>query len=160
MHRRQQLTTSTALRRTPRWLAFAALVPLACSLAAHGPALPAGAQDRPIPPASQPPGPSLLNLEASPRSELRAFNFARNYGVRLNGGLGKYHPQACMFDGSAPENPCLVRRDGEGFTFRFLGGPPGWHAQGAPATVETELTISPDGTGLVRLLYNGAPRSR
>jgi hypothetical protein len=157
MQGRQLLTTSTALRRAPRLLAFAALGPMAWSLAALGPAL---AQDRPIPPTAQPPGPSRLNLEPSPRSELRAFNFARNYGVRLNGGLGKYHPQACMFAGSAPENPCLVRRDGEGFTFRFLGGPPGWHAEGAPATVETELTISPDGSSLVRVLYNGAPRSR
>jgi hypothetical protein len=53
-----------------------------------------------------------------------------------------------------------MRRDAEGFTFRFLGGPPGWQVEGVAATVETELTISLDGTSLVRVVYNGVPRQR
>jgi hypothetical protein len=128
-----------------------ALLPIVAGLVAILPARVEGQQSAPAAPSPQ---------EASPRSELRAFNFARNYGVRLNGGLSKYHPQGCMFASAAPDNPCLVRRDAEGFTFRFLGGPPGWQVEGVAATVETELTISLDGTSLVRVVYNGVPRQR
>ncbi|MFM8604244.1 MAG: hypothetical protein ACKOBY_01685 [Cyanobium sp.] len=95
-----------------------------------------------------------------PFNEVRALNFARQAGVRLNGGLTLYHPQACMFTTSAATNPCLVRSDAQGFTYRFLGGPPGWQIEGSPATVETELFVSPDGTSLVQVIYNGPPRSR
>ncbi|MFN7900492.1 MAG: hypothetical protein ACK5N0_12660 [Synechococcaceae cyanobacterium] len=96
--------------------------------------------------------------DASPLNEIRALNFARDYAVRLNGGLTVYRPAQCMFTTSAPSNPCLVNSDGHGFTFRFLGGPPGWVSENKPATKETELKISPDGRSLVRLIYNGAPR--
>ena len=136
---------------SPARLLPCALFPIAAGLVAILPARAQGQQAVPVAPPTQ---------EASPRSELRAFNFARNYGVRLNGGLSKYHPQSCMFASAAPDNPCLVRRDAEGFTFLFLGGPPGWQVQGAAATVETELTISLDGTSLVRVVYNGVPRQR
>jgi hypothetical protein len=103
-----------------------------------------------------------LALEARaqvPVNEIRAFNFARNTGVRLNGGLTVYRPQDCMFTTSAPSNPCLIGSDAQGFTFRFLGGPPGWQQMGKEATVETELKVSPDGMNLVKLLYNGTPRT-
>jgi|688.fasta_scaffold04482_26 hypothetical protein len=136
---------------SPARLLRLALLPLTVSLAVRGPARAQGQQAAPA-------APSIL--EAAPRSELRAFNFARNYGVRLNGGLSKYHPQGCMFASADSANPCLLRRDAEGFTFRFLGGPPGWQVEGVAATVETELTISPDGTSLVRVGYNGVPRQR
>lgn len=154
MHRRSLRASRAAVLRPLRCLCLG--VCGALSLVVAGSAAPASAQGPQQPAAA----PARIDLEASPRSELRAFNFARNYAVRLNGGLSRYHPQGCMFASSAPDNPCLVRRDGEGFTFRFLGGPPGWHAEAAPATLETELTISPDGISLVRLLYNGAPRPR
>jgi hypothetical protein len=95
-----------------------------------------------------------------PFHEVRALNFARQAGVRLNGGLTNYHPQACMFTTSAATNPCLVSTDAQGFTYRFLGGPPGWQIEGRPATVETELIVSPEGTSLVQVVYNGPPRSR
>jgi hypothetical protein len=94
-----------------------------------------------------------------PVNEIRALNFARNTGVRLNGGLTVYRPQDCMFSTSAPTNPCLVRRDPLSFTYRFLGGPPGWQAMGLPPTLETELQVSSDGITLVALIYNGPPRS-
>jgi hypothetical protein len=136
---------------TPARLLPLALLPLTVGLALRGQVRAQESQGAPAAPLTQ---------EVSPRNELRAFNFARNYGVRLNGGLSLYHPQGCMFASSSPDNPCLVRRDAEGFTFRFLGGPPGWQVVGAAATVETELTISPDGTSLVRVVYNGIPRQR
>ena len=96
--------------------------------------------------------------ESLPLNEIRALNFARDYAVRLNGGLTVYRPAQCMFTTSAPTNPCLISSDGKGFTFRFLGGPPGWVSENKPATKETELKVSPDGRSLVRLIYNGAPR--
>ena len=96
--------------------------------------------------------------DPSPLNEVRALNFARNYAVRLNGGLTVYRPAQCMFTTSAPSNPCLIRSDAKGFTFRFLGGPPGWVSENKPATKETELKISRDGRSLVRLIYNGPPR--
>jgi hypothetical protein len=97
-------------------------------------------------------------LAQRPLQEIRALNFARNTGVSINGGLTVYRPQACMFTTSAATNPCLIRSDEKGFVYRFLGGPPGWQAEGQPPTVETEIQVSPDGNELVRVLYNGPPR--
>jgi hypothetical protein len=97
-------------------------------------------------------------LAQRPLNEIRALNFARNTGVSINGGLTVYRPQACMFTTSADTNPCLIRSDEQGFVYRFLGGPPGWQAEGQPPTVETEILVSPDGKELVRVLYNGPPR--
>lgn len=99
-----------------------------------------------------------LAQESLPLNEIRALNFARDYAVRLNGGLTVYRPAQCMFTTSAPSNPCLVNSDGNGFTFRFLGGPPGWVSENKPATKETELKVSADGRSLVKVIYNGAPR--
>lgn len=101
---------------------------------------------------------ALPGLAQRPLNEVRALNFARNTGVSINGGLTVYRPQACMFTTSADTNPCLIRSDEKGFVYRFLGGPPGWQAQGQPPTVETEIQVSPDGNELVRVLYNGPPR--
>ena len=93
-----------------------------------------------------------------PLQEIRALNFARNTGVSINGGLTVYRPAACMFSTSAPENSCLVRRDAEGFLFRFLGGAPGWQVLNLPPTHETELLIAPDGRSVKQVVYNGVPR--
>ena len=100
----------------------------------------------------------VLAQSAPPLNEVRALNFARDYAVRLNGGLTVYRPADCMFTTSAPTNPCLIKSDPKGFTFRFLGGPPGWVSENKPATKETELKVSFDGRSLVKLIYNGAPR--
>ncbi len=97
-------------------------------------------------------------LAQRPLNEIRALNFARNTGVSINGGLTVYRPQACMFTTSADSNPCLIRSDEKGFVYRFLGGPPGWQAEGQSPTVETEIQVSPDGNELVRVVYNGPPR--
>ncbi|MEB3321569.1 MAG: hypothetical protein VKI81_01975 [Synechococcaceae cyanobacterium] len=93
-------------------------------------------------------------------SGVRALNLARNRAVKLNGGLGIYRPAACMFSTEWGGSGCLVRRDAEGFLFRFLGGPPGWEQLGKPANRETEILISPDGRSVVEVRYNGAPRGQ
>lgn len=106
----------------------------------------------------------LLSLPASaqqdgvPFNAIRALNLARNTGVNLNGGLTVYRPDACMFTTSAPENPCLLQRNEQGFLFRFLGGPPGWQVLNLPPTRETELLIAPDGRSVSQVVYNGVPR--
>jgi hypothetical protein len=94
-----------------------------------------------------------------PFNEIRALNFARNAAVKLNGGLTLYQPERCMFSTSAASNPCLISSDAQGITYRFLGGPPGWQSQGLAATLETELVVSAEGTSLVRVIYNGPPRT-
>lgn len=94
----------------------------------------------------------------APIEEVRAINFARTYAVELNGGLQAYRPAACMFATATTDNPCLVNRSPEGFLFRFLGGPPAWVERQQPATLETEVLISPDGRNLVKLIFNGPPR--
>ena len=87
----------------------------------------------------------------------RAINVARGTAAKLNGGLSVYRPAVCMFQG-INNNPCLISRTDEGFTFRFLGGSPGWEQLQLPPTVETELLVSPDGRSVLQVIYNGAPR--
>lgn len=86
----------------------------------------------------------------------RAINLARNTAVTLNGGLGSYQPGPCMVEARRAKQ-CLIGRGPEGFVFRFPGGPPGWVAEGKPATVETEISIAPDGRSVLKTIYNGAP---
>ena len=59
-----------------------------------------------------------------PFTRQRATNLARMQAERLNGGLSVYRPDACMYNRAAAG--CLIVADAEGYTFRFLGGPPGW----------------------------------
>jgi len=93
---------------------------------------------------------------AQPFSTLRAVNLARMRAESINGGLIVYRPQRCMFEDNG--GPCLISRDAYGLLFRFLGGPPGWQEQNQPATVETEILISPDGRQVLNVVYNGKPR--
>ena len=87
----------------------------------------------------------------------RSINLARDTAAKLNGGLRVYRPALCMYQGVS-KNPCLVDRSESGFTFRFLGGSPGWEQLQLPATVETELLVSKDGRTVLEVIYNGAPR--
>lgn len=87
---------------------------------------------------------------------VRAANLARMKAERLNGGLGVYRPAPCMFEQGG--GPCLVSRGSKGFTFRFLGGQPGWRQLGIPPTVETEILVSPDGRSVLEVIYNGPVR--
>jgi hypothetical protein len=91
-------------------------------------------------------------------SSIRALNLARNAAVQRNGGLGVYRPAQCMYDTDSAGNQCLLSRDASGYTFRFLGGPPGWQQLGLPATTETEIRVAADGRSVLEILYNGAPR--
>jgi hypothetical protein len=87
----------------------------------------------------------------------RGINLARDTAARLNGGLGLYRPERCMYAGVS-ENPCLVSRASDGFVFRFQGGLPGWEQYQLPASVETEVRIAKDGRSVVEVIYNGPPR--
>ena len=93
-----------------------------------------------------------------PHSAVRAINLARNTAIQLNGGLSVYRPAQCMFQTGDTDNPCLVARNSDGFTFRFLGGGPGWQVLSEPANRETEIQISADGRTVKQVIYNGAPR--
>lgn len=96
------------------------------------------------------PAPGPAPAPASAYDGLRALNLARNTAVRSNGGLSLYRPAACMFStDAAVAAGCLVRRDAQGFLFRFLGGPPGWERLNLPPSVETEIQISADGRSVV-----------
>lgn len=87
---------------------------------------------------------------------VRAANMARMTAERLNGGLQVYRAAACMHQQGG--GACLLRETARGFTFRFLGGPPGWQQMGLPPTLETELLVAPDGRSVEKVIYNGPPR--
>lgn len=93
-----------------------------------------------------------------PFSAVRALNLARNQAVQQNGGLSVYRPAQCMFQTADAGNECLLSMDEDGFVFRFLGGVPGWEQFQMPASVETEVRISPDGRTVEEVIYNGPPR--
>ncbi len=99
----------------------------------------------------------IEQIQAESAGLQRAINLARGTAAKLNGGLSVYRPAVCMFQGVS-NNPCLVERAASGFTFRFLGGSPGWEQLQLPATVETELVISTDGRTVLQIVYNGPPR--
>ncbi len=96
-------------------------------------------------------------IKAESQGLQRAVNLARETATKLNGGLQVYRPASCMYD-AARKNPCLVKTDPNGFTFRFLGGAPGWQQLGLAPAVETEIRTSSDGRSVVAVDYNGAPR--
>ena len=87
----------------------------------------------------------------------RGFNLARDTGIKMNGGLGKYRPAQCMFAG-IKSNRCLAQLDATGMVFHFPGGAPGWQQAGEPPTIVTILRVSPDGRSVTETIYNGAPR--
>jgi hypothetical protein len=94
--------------------------------------------------------------QSDPNSSQRAANLARMKAEILNGGLGVYRAAPCMHDQGG--GACLVARSGEGFTFRFYGGQPGWQQEGLAPTVETEILVAPNGRTIERVIYNGPPR--
>lgn len=110
-------------------------------------------------------GASLLSLTAPvqaqapvPASQVRALNLARNTIVNQNGGLSAYRPQPCMFNTAGGGGQCLTSDNSQGYTFRFLGGKPGWPENGSQPTTESEIQIAPDGRSVVQVIYNGSPR--
>ena len=100
----------------------------------------------------------VLAQAAVPYSAVRAINLARNTAIQLNGGLSVYRPAQCMFQTARADNPCLIANNRKGYTFRFLGGGPGWPKNDTRPTRETEIQISPDGRSVKKVIYNGVPR--
>ena len=89
-------------------------------------------------------------------SQIRAANLARMEAERINGGLTRYFTANCMHQRGGGD--CMVNSGPNGYLFQFLGGPPGWETLRQSATVQTRILISPDGTQVVNVEYNGAPR--
>ena len=89
-------------------------------------------------------------------SQIRAANLARMEAERINGGLSRYFTANCMHQRGGGD--CMVNSGPNGYLFQFLGGPPGWEALKQPATVQTRILISPDGTQIVNVEYNGSPQ--
>ena len=107
------------------------------------------------------PGPAQAQVDAEVSfARVRAVNLARDTAVKLNGGLTLYRPSKCMFDTSLGGGNCLIRRDSQGFLFRFLGGAPGWQQLGLPPTWETEILVSVDGRQVVQVVFNQPPSNR
>lgn len=91
-----------------------------------------------------------------PLSRIRAANLARMEAERINGGLSQYFTASCMHQKGG--GSCMVNSGPNGYLFDFLGGPPGWEVNKQAATKETQILISPDGTSVLNVQYNGTPR--
>ena len=63
-----------------------------------------------------------------------------------------------MFNTGNGGGSCLIQSNNPGYTFRFMGGAPGWQQEGMAPTTETEITVSPDGRSITNGGYNGTPR--
>ena len=100
--------------------------------------------------------PVALRAAEIPRTQERAANLARMKAETLNGGLTKYHTAACMHQLGG--GSCMVRASSDGYRFQFLGGTPGWETMRRKAPVETQIMVSPDGTTVDQVIYNGVPR--
>ena len=101
----------------------------------------------------------LMVLPASAQmtlDQIRAANLARMEAERINGGLSQYFTANCMHQKGGGN--CMVNAGPNGYLFDFLGGPPGWEVNKQAATRQTRILISPDGTSVVNVEYNGAPR--
>jgi hypothetical protein len=93
-------------------------------------------------------------------ARVRAVNLARDTAVKLNGGLTAYRPAKCMFDTSLGGGNCLIRRDDQGFLFRFLGGAPGWQELGLQPNWDTQILVSADGRQVLQVVFNQPPSTR
>ena len=97
-----------------------------------------------------------LVIVVDPKPTQRAFNFARMRAEALNGGIGKYQAQSCMYSHDSSKL-CLID-ESNGFTYRFFGGSPGWEVLKQPPTVETVIRIFTDGEIQAEVIYNGFPK--
>ena len=97
-----------------------------------------------------------LVIVVDPKPTQRAFNFARMRAEALNGGIGKYQAQSCMYSHDSSKL-CLID-ESNGFTYRFFGGSPGWEVLKQPPSVETIMRVFTDGEIQAEVIYNGSPR--
>lgn len=100
----------------------------------------------------------IERLQQQAAARQRAINLARNTVVRLNGGLTRYMPAACMFASGGRDNSCLLQQNSQGFLFRFNGGAPGWQQQNLAPTFSSEVRIAADGRSVLEVIYNGPLR--
>jgi hypothetical protein len=97
----------------------------------------------------------LFNAPANAfKDGVRALNSARMKAENINGGLGVYRAEKCMYLTSEKGGKCLINQE-EGFTYIFMGGEPGWQENGVEPTIETEIQVSPDGQSEIEVIYNG-----
>ena len=96
-----------------------------------------------------------LVIVVDPKPTQRAFNFARMRAEALNGGIGKYQAQSCMYSHDSSKL-CLID-ESNGFTYRFFGGSPGWEVLKQPPSVETIMRVFADGEIQAEVVYNGSP---
>ena len=92
-----------------------------------------------------------------PNSNVVAVNSARMKAESLNGGVSRYRAAKCMYATDLGGGECLKSKTG-GYLFLFGGGAPGWQENSQPASVETEIRVSADGSSDVEVIYNGSPR--
>ena len=97
-----------------------------------------------------------LVIVVDPKPTQRAFNFARMRAETLNGGIGKYQAQSCMYSHDSSKL-CLID-ESNGYTYRFFGGAPGWEVLKQPPSKETVIRIFIDGKIQSEVIYNGSPR--
>ena len=97
-----------------------------------------------------------LVIVVDPKPTQRAFNFARMRAEALNGGIGKYQAQSCMYSHDSSKL-CLID-ESNGFTYRFFGGSPGWEVLKQPPSVETIMRVFTDGEIQAEVIFNGSPR--
>ena len=97
-----------------------------------------------------------LVFVVDPKPTQRAFNFARMRAEALNGGIGKYQAQSCMYSHDSSKL-CLID-ESNGFTYRFFGGSPGWEVLKQPPSAETIIRIFTDSEIQAEVIYNGSPR--
>jgi len=97
-----------------------------------------------------------LVIVVDPKPSQRAFNFARMRAEALNGGIGKYQAQSCMYSHDSSKL-CLID-ESKGFTYRFFGGAPGWEVLKQSPSVETVIRIFTDEKIQSEIIYNGSPR--
>ena len=97
-----------------------------------------------------------LVVVVDPKPTQRAFKFACMRAETVNGGISQYQVQSFIYSHQS-SNDCLADEK-NGFTYRFLGGAPGWEVLKLPPTVETEIRIYTDAESKAELIYNGFPR--
>lgn len=92
----------------------------------------------------------------------RAQNLARQAAESENGGLGRYQAEAAMFNSRVASDTvtCQFDRAAQLFTFRFLGGEPGWVQKGLQPTVESVVSVTTSKPPEIRVDYNGPIRTQ
>jgi hypothetical protein len=92
----------------------------------------------------------------------RAQNLARQAAESANGGLGRYQAEEAMFNSRAASETatCQFDRAAQLFTFRFLGGEPGWVQKGLQPRIESVVSVTASKPPEISVDYNGPIRAQ